>query len=157
MLATQTLHVKYVMSSDGRCDPGTIAVRLLEGDLTGRIINAFYATYDELGFGFLESVYANSFEHELRVRGMSVLREPAIDVWFKGKKVGHFRADMVVDGKVLIEIKASRTLDASDHKQVLSYLRGTDLEVALLLHFGPKAAFHRSILENPRKSPRQVP
>ena len=124
---------------------------LTDGDLTGKIINAFYAAYDELGYGFLESVYSAAMAYELERRGLKFTREASVDVYYRGFKVGHFRTDIVVEGRVLVEIKASRSIDESDRRQILNYLRATNLEVALLLHFGPKANFLRLIFENTRK------
>jgi GxxExxY protein len=124
---------------------------LLHGDLSGRIISAFFAAYDVLGYGYLERVYLNALSLELASRGIRVAREVPIAVWFKGSRVGQYRADLVGDDCILVEIKASRVLDPADHKQVLNYLRGTDLEVALLLHFGPKPSFQRIIMERDRK------
>ena len=118
---------------------------LLERRLTGAIIASFYRVYDELGFGFLESVYVSALLVELTARGIRAQREALIDVYYRGVEVGHFRADLLVEGKVIVEIKASLAITEADRKQVLNYLRGTSLELGLLLHFGPKASFQRLI------------
>ena len=118
---------------------------LLERRLTGAIIASFYRVYDELGFGFLESVYVAALLVELTARGIRAQREALIDVYYRGVEVGHFRADLLVEGKVIVEIKASLAISEADRKQVLNYLRGTSLELGLLLHFGPKASFQRLI------------
>jgi GxxExxY protein len=125
--------------------------KLMHGDLTGRIIGGFYAVYDELGYGFLESVYRNALVYELLQRGLSASIETPVDVWYKGQRVGHYRADIIVAETVVIEAKASRAIDEADRKQLMNYLRATNLEVGLLLHFGPKAAFQRIVFENQRK------
>lgn len=124
---------------------------LVHGRVTERILGAFYATYDALGFGFLESVYANALTREPRDAGFDVRREFPIDVFYKGEKVGHFRADLLVEGKVIVEIKASRQIDDADHKQVLNYLRGSVIEVGLLLHYGPKRNFRRLFFDQSSK------
>jgi len=121
---------------------------LLEGDLTGRIIRCFYRVYDALGYGFLESVYKQAMIIELANEGLSSVAEAAIDVWYQDRKVGHFRADILVEGRVIVEIKASELLPVDARKQLLNYLRCSKVEVGLLLHFGPKARFQRLIHSN---------
>ena len=121
---------------------------MLHAEITEQIIGAFYEVHRTLGFGFLESVYANALEHELRERGLTVKREVPVDVAYRGRIVGHHRIDILVNGLVVVEVKASRFLDPSADKQTLNYLRGTSLEVALLLHFGPRPAFRRFISTN---------
>jgi GxxExxY protein len=124
---------------------------LLHGELTSAIIAAFYTVYDALGHGFLESVYRNAMLFELADRGMDARKEVAIDVFVKAREVGHFRADILVDHRVIVEVKATRTIDDADRKQLLNYLRATAVEVGLLLHFGPKADFRRFAFENATK------
>lgn len=124
---------------------------LLEGDLTGRIIKCFYRVYDTLGFGFLESVYQQAMLLELAAEGLAATAEAAIEVWYRDRKIGHFRADILVEGRVIVEIKASELLPTDARKQILNYLRGSRVEVGLLLHFGPKASFQRLIHTNPNK------
>ena len=121
---------------------------MLHAEITEQIIGAFYDVHNVLGFGFLESVYANALEHELRRRGLTVEREVAVDVSYRGEIVGRHRVDILVNGLVVVEVKASRFLDPSADKQTLNYLRGTSLEVALLLHFGPRPVFRRFISTN---------
>jgi GxxExxY protein len=121
---------------------------LLEADLTGRIIKCFYRVYDALGFGFLESVYIKAMLLELAAEGLIATAEAAIDVWYRDRKIGHFRADILVEGRVIVEIKASELLPPDARKQLLNYLRASTVEVGLLLHFGPKAKFQRVIHSN---------
>jgi len=121
---------------------------LLEGDLTGRIIKCFYRVYDTLGFGFLESVYRQALLLELAAEGLVAIPEAAIEVWYGARKIGHFRADILVEGRVIVEIKASELLPSDARKQLLNYLRASKVEVGLLLHFGPKAKFQRLIHSN---------
>ncbi|HEU4996357.1 MAG TPA: GxxExxY protein [Gemmatimonadaceae bacterium] len=125
--------------------------RYLHSWLTDLVIGLFYRVFDALGFGFLESVYRNALALELRRAGVEFEREVPIDVWYGGEKVGHFRADFLVEGRVLLEIKASQALSDADRKQVMNYLRGTGIEVALLLHFGPKPRCERILYTNDRK------
>jgi GxxExxY protein len=121
---------------------------LLERRLTGAIISSFYRVYDELGFGFLESVYVAAMLLELNARGLHAEREAKILVYYRGLEVGHFRADLLVERKVIVEVKASLLVTEADRKQVLNYLRGTSLELGLLLHFGQKPSFQRFIYTN---------
>src|SRR5688572_4026832 len=124
---------------------------MLHGDLTDRVVGAYYRVYDRLGFGFLESVYRNAVANELRRCGINFEREVPIDVWDVGERVGHFRADFFIEGKVILEIKASQSLCEADRKQVLNYLRGTPIEIALLMNFGEKPKLERLIYTNNRK------
>ena len=88
---------------------------------------------------------------------MKVERQVGVSVWFRSQQVGDFRADMRVDGKVLLEIKAARAIDQAHEKQLLNYLRATDIEVGLLLNFGVKPQFRRLVYENERKKIRVDP
>ena len=123
----------------------------LHSDLTDICIGAFYRVYNRLGFGFLESVYRNALAKELTKAGVPFEREVPIDVWYDGEKIGHFKADFLVDRRVILEVKASQILSEADRKQLLNYLRGSRVEVGLLLHFGPKATVERTIYTNDRK------
>lgn len=114
-------------------------------DGTHEIIGAFYAVYNELRYGFLESVYAGALEVEFRARGIAYVREHSLEVRYKGSVVGMYRADFLVGGQVVVEVKATRQLSDADRKQLLHYLRGTNQRVGLLLHFGPEANFHRMV------------
>lgn len=125
--------------------PGAMRAALLAGDVSGAVIACFYRVYDALGYGFVESVYRRALAHELRKAGRAVLTESAVEVWYDGMQIGHFRADLIVDQTVIVELKASAALVQADHKQLLDYLRGSDISVGLLLHFGPKPAFHRLV------------
>lgn len=121
---------------------------LFEEALTRKIIGGFFHVHTTLGHGFLESVYAKALELELVARGLHVAREVAADVYYKGDVVGVFRADMLIESRVVLELKASRKLEPSDIAQLLNYLRATELELGLLLHFGPRASFKRLIASN---------
>lgn len=124
---------------------------LIKGQLTEGIVGAFYHVHTGIGFGFPEHIYANALAVELDRRGLSVTREVPVEVVYAGVTVGRYRLDMIVDGAVLVEIKSTRTLTTADERQLLSYLKATDLEIGLLLHFGPSAAFKRFVYANARK------
>jgi len=126
-------------------------------DITDKIIRVFYEVYNELGHGFLESVYERSLEIALNSLELKVCRQIQIPVWFRGKPVGDFTADMLIEDCVLLELKAARALDSSHQAQLLNYLRATEIEVGLLLNFGLKPEFKRLIFDNPRKAIRGNP
>ena len=126
---------------------------LKHGDLTDRILKAFYEVYGELGYGFLESVYESSMHLVLTGAGIQVERQRPITVRFRGQVVGEYAADLLVERLVIVELKAARTLDPAHEAQVLNYLRATPIEVGLLLNFGPQPQIKRFTFDNARKSP----
>ena len=121
---------------------------LIESELRRSIIGAFYDVYNELGFGFIEHPYMLAMERELKRRGHHVAREVLVEIRYRGEFLCHQGLDMVVDGKVVVEGKSTYKLHEAAPRQVYSYLEGTDLEVGLLLHFGPKPSFFRLISRN---------
>ena len=124
---------------------------LLHEDITDEIIAAFYTVYNELGFGFLERVYQNALYYEMRSLGLNCEPQKAIDVYYKGKKVGDYIADFVVENKVIVELKAVKELKEEHECQLLNYLTATSVEVGLLLNFGPRPEVRRLIMTNDRK------
>jgi GxxExxY protein len=119
--------------------------------LTRSVIGAFYKVYNTLGFGFLESIYAGALELELRDRGHQVGREVLVRVYYGEHQVGSQRLDMVVDEVLVVETKSTTVLSKNAPRQVLNYLRATNLEVGLLLYFGPDPAVFRFAATNNRK------
>jgi GxxExxY protein len=124
---------------------------LLHRQTTDAIIGAFYEVYNTLGFGFLEHIYVMALERELIARGHHVAREVAVRVMYKGEELATQRLDMIVDGLVIVETKSTLDLHKAARRQVYNYLKSTNLEVGLLLHFGPVASFYREIRSNPNK------
>lgn len=120
-------------------------------DLTDKIIGTFYEFYNELGFGFLESVYEEAMLIALRAKGLKAAQQVPIPVWFRGKKIGNFEADLVVNDSVIVELKAVRAIDDAHIAQLLNYLKATEVEVGLVLNFGHKAEFKRKAFDNIRK------
>jgi GxxExxY protein len=120
-------------------------------ELTDSIIGLFYDVYNELGYGFLESVYRNSMQLALQDKGLLVEAEIPVPVFFRNAKVGDFRADLIVNGCVPLELKAAETIVAAHEAQLLNYLRATLLEVGLILNFSPKAQVRRLVFDNDRK------
>ena len=118
--------------------------RLSASDLTRSVIGAFFEVYNCLGYGFLEHVYAAALETELAGRGHSVGREVAVPILYKGREIAGQRLDMIVDGIIVVELKAGPTLPPASVRQVFSYLRATHLRLGLLFHFGPKPSVRRA-------------
>lgn len=127
-------------------------MELLHKDLTDIILKTFYEVYNELGYGFLEKVYQNSLLIELRNKGLNVIPQKKIKVFYKGNEVGEYFADLIVEDKVVLELKAVEYIVEEFENQLLNYLKGTDCEVGLLLNFGKKPEFRRRIYENKRKN-----
>jgi GxxExxY protein len=123
-------------------------VPLIEKELTGSIIEAFFEVYNELGHGYLEQIYMTVMERALLARGHRVLREVSVRVSFRGQFVGLQRLDMLVDDKVLVEAKSTAELPKVAQRQIVSYLRATSIEVGLLLHFGSSPRFYRFVSTN---------
>ena len=107
--------------------------KLKHADVTERILGVYYDVYNELGHGFLESVYQNAMFIALRGAGLAVDREVAIPVTFRSQIVGEYRADFVAAGSVIVELKAVHVLESSHEVQLFHYLRATRFEVGLLL------------------------
>lgn len=124
--------------------------------ITKSIIGVFFDVYNELGSGFLEIVYVEALALALREAGLSVDREIPLAVTFREKIIGRFRADLVVNGTVLVEAKALPKLQPVHEAQILNYLRATVLEVGLLLNFGPRPQFRRLLFDNTYKSPKRL-
>jgi len=126
-------------------------MELLHKELTDEIIKTFYDVYNELGYGFLEKVYQNSLYLELKNRGFKVEAQKQIKVFYKFKEVGMYYADLVVNDLVILELKAAEAIVKEFEFQLINYLRGTNIEVGLLLNFGVKPEFRRKVFENSRK------
>lgn len=123
--------------------------KLIHDRLTHSVIGAFFEVYNTLGFGFLEHVYIAALSRELLNRGHEIGREVSVPVFYKGEEIAHQRLDMIVDRKLVVETKATRSLHEGAVPQVANYLRATNLELGLLLHFGPRPKFYRVICTNP--------
>ncbi|MBI1916188.1 MAG: GxxExxY protein [Planctomycetes bacterium] len=124
---------------------------LLHSDLTEVIIKAFYHVYNKLGYGFLEKVYENSLALTLRKWGLAVEQQKPVTVEFEGEPVGEYFADLLVADRVILELKATDEISPAHDAQLLNYLKATNVEVGLVLNFGPKAEFRRKVFTNERK------
>jgi GxxExxY protein len=126
-------------------------------EVTEKIIGVFYDVYNELGYGFLESVYEECLVIALRQARLMVNRQVSVPVWFRDQKVGEFRADVTVENCVLLELKCAKALDPAHEAQILHYLKSTEIEIGLLLNFGLRPEFRRFLFDNDRKKIRENP
>jgi GxxExxY protein len=120
-------------------------------ELTEVIIKIFYKVYNTLGYGFLEKIYENAMMIEFRKAGIPAEAQSPIDVTYEGEIVGEHAADIIVDNKVIVELKAAKKIAEDHHAQLLNYLKATEIEVGLLLNFGPKPEISRKVFDNSRK------
>lgn len=120
-------------------------------ELTGVIIKKAYSVYNYLGFGFLESVYEKTLSSELKKHDLDIKHQVPIKVFYKKEKIGDFRADMIVNGSVIVEIKAVESLHERHEVQLINYLSATEIEIGLLINFGEKIEIKRKIFSNKRK------
>jgi len=121
---------------------------ILEKELTGKIIKAFYNVYNTLGNGFLEKVYERAMIIELNKFGLKSERQKPINVLYDGEDVGEYFADILVEKKVIVELKAIEKILKSHETQLYNYIKATNIEVGLLLNFGEEAKFKRMVFEN---------
>ena len=121
-------------------------------ELTEKIIKIFYKVYNRLGYGFLEKVYENALMIELKKENIPALCQSPIRVLYEGSIIGEYYADILVDNKVIVEIKATKYLVKDNEAQLLNYLKATDIEVGLLLNFGPKPEIKRKAFDNTSNS-----
>jgi GxxExxY protein len=125
---------------------------MLHEELTSEIIAAFYFVYNRLGYGFLEKVYENALILELRKRGLIAKQQAPIQVYYDGQVVGEYFADLMIQDKVILELKVVEEIVTAHEAQLVNYLKATSLEVGLVLNFGPKPEFKRKIFTNARKA-----
>lgn len=121
-------------------------------NITEKIIKAYYNVYNKLGYGFLEKVYENSMMIELNKLGLERKNQVPIKVYYESNPVGDYFADIIVEGLIILELKAAESLCEEHEIQLVNYLKATDIEVGLLFNFGKKAEFKRKVLTNEYKS-----
>ena len=120
-------------------------------ELSEKIIRIFYKVYNKLGYGFLEKVYENAMMVDLEEEKIPAVSQFPIQVTYEGRVIGEYFADIVVDNKVIVEIKAAKGLAEENEAQLLNYLKATEIEVGLLLNFGVKPEVRRKAFSNLRK------
>ena len=124
---------------------------MLHEEITNKILKAFFLVNKTLGFGFLEKVYENALAVELRRLGCKVLQQQKIRVFYEKEQVGEYFTDLLVDDKVIVELKAAEKLHKEHEAQLINYLKAAKTEVGLLLNYGRKAEYSRKIFTNDRK------
>jgi GxxExxY protein len=119
-------------------------MKLPDEELTGEILGACFEVSKELGAGFLESVYENALLIALCQKGLEVVAQAPLRVTFRGAIVGDFYADLLVEKKVIVELKAVSALCPEHQAQVINYLKATGIEIGLLVNFGrPRLEYRR--------------
>lgn len=121
--------------------------KLKHHDITEKIIGAAYKVHNTLGSGFLEKVYQNSLAIELKSLGFLSDLEKPIKVLYNGEVVGDYIADIIVDDKVILEIKAIKELSSIHEVQLVNYLKATGIEVGLLINFGTSVQVKRRVMD----------
>lgn len=117
--------------------------RLVHEQTTGRILAAFFAVHRELGHGFADAVYLRALILELASRGVQAEQDVPLGVFYKGRKIGTYAADLLVEGKVVLSVRTGPELQEGDRLRLLNAMRCSQAEVGMLLHFGPKPDFRR--------------
>ncbi len=120
-------------------------------ELTSAIIKAAYYVFEYHGFGHSESVYENSLAIQLGKMKLNTLQQHPIKVYFEGHIVGDFKADIIVNNTVIIELKAVEKLHPKHEVQLVNYLKSTEIEVGLLINFGEEIVIKRKVFSNDRK------
>jgi GxxExxY protein len=128
-----------------------VGLALVHGDLTRQIIGAFHDVYNELGYGFVESVYQDALPIALAKRGLRSQREFPLTVRYLGTIVGEYRAELLVEEKVIVESKVADKIVPVHEMQLLNYLKATRITVGLVLNFGPRPTFRRLLLSSPQE------
>ena len=143
-MSTQMTQIKQINTDDKM-------EKYLHKELTDRIIKSFYLVYNELGFGFLENVYQNALYLELKNNQINVEAQKPIQVYYQNQLVGNYKADLIVDNTIILELKAVEFLLEEHEFQLINYLKATNIEIGLLLNFGKKPEIRRKIFTNDRK------
>ena len=123
----------------------------IHSDLTERVNGAFFSAYTSIGFGYPENICRNALTVELQHLCIPFSREVPIEVVHRGVPLGLFRIDLIIDNRIVVELKASQRLTDADRRQIRSYLKATSYDVGLLLNFGPKPEHERHIYTNDLK------
>jgi GxxExxY protein len=126
-------------------------MELKNKEITEAILRCFFKVYNTLGYGFLEKVYENAMMIELAKAGLNAEKQYKINVFYEGKNVGDYYADIIVGQEVILELKAVENLVAENEYQLVNYLKATTIETGLLLNFGKKPEFRRKVFSNGNK------
>jgi GxxExxY protein len=112
--------------------------KLIHADITRQIIGAAFEVHNVLGYGFLEKVYENALIRELQLSGLHVVAQYPIKVEYKDAEVGEYYADIIVEDKVVVELKTGESLNPIHEAQLLNYLKATGIKIGMLINFGPE-------------------
>lgn len=119
---------------------------LLYEDVSKIILDSAYEVHRIIGTGFLEKVYENALKYELEIRGLKCEAQKAIEVYYKDITAGHYYADLVIDNKIIVELKSVSSLSSEHFAQLLNYLKGTGYRLGILINFGnSKLEFKRIV------------
>ena len=124
-------------------------------EITGKILKAFFNVYNYLGYGFLEKVYENAMMIELKKLGLDCSKQKSIEVFYDNYKVGQYYADIIVENKVIVELKAAENLVYEHECQLINYLKATEIEVGLLLNFGKEPQHSRKVFSSEYKNKKE--
>ncbi|MFQ6092981.1 MAG: GxxExxY protein [bacterium] len=123
-----------------------MAEEILYKDLNYKIVGAPFEVYKVLGYGFLEKVYENALLVELRLQGIPAEGQHPVDVLYKGEQVGEYRADILVENKIIVELKAEKEYNPTHEAQLINYLKATGIKVGILINFGEKKCEHKRLI-----------
>lgn len=123
----------------------------LHSDITEIVLKAYYKVYNTLGYGFLEKVYENAMLIELSALGLKCEAQKPVEVYYDGRKVGNYFADIIVNEIIILELKAAESLAYEHECQLVNYLKATNIEVGMLLNFGKTPQHKRKVLTNEYK------
>jgi GxxExxY protein len=117
-------------------------------EITGKIIECALTVHKRLGFGFLENVYSNALMIELKKSGLGTEKEKKIEIFYDGQLIGDYAADIVVEDKIILELKSVKEFHPAHEAQLVNYLKATGKEVGLLINFGEKIQIKRKVFGN---------
>ena len=123
-----------------------VGSNVLYPDLSYRIMEAVYEVHNQLGPGYTENIYENALVQELRSRGITCERQRTVPVLYKGQRVGTYRLDLLVEGKIIVEIKAVNAITDVFKAQLLAYLKATNLRLGILVNFGTARVTYQRIV-----------
>ncbi|MEI6555618.1 MAG: GxxExxY protein [Paludibacter sp.] len=126
-------------------------MELLHKEISEKVIKCYYKVYNTLGYGFLEKVYENALSYELQKLGLKVKCQHPIEVFYENMIVGTYYADIVVDEKIIIELKAVSNLSIEHEYQLINYLKATHIELGFMMNFGKQSEYKRKVLMNKYK------
>ena len=120
-------------------------------EVTEAIICCFYNVYNKLGYGFLEKVYEKALVVELGKIGLLTTSQHPVTVFYEGEVVGEYFCDLHIENKIIVEVKASKSIMQEHEAQLLNYLKATNVEIGLLLNCGPRPEVRRKLFGNEQK------